>query len=153
MKVIFLDFDGVLNNMGTVFKKIKFEGFTGIDPTNVEHFNALMDQTDAKIVVSSTWRMGRSQERLQEILVENGVKGEVVGRTKCLWSGVRGMEILQWMEHGPVDGFAIIDDSEDMAHLATHLVRTSWACGFQQLHISKVLETLNTQWKFRNGHD
>ena len=59
------------------------------------------------------------------------------------------MEILKWiMEHGPIDGFAIIDDSEDMCHLKNRLVRTTWMCGFQERHVEQVLEQLKQPMLF-----
>lgn len=62
-KIIFLDVDGVLNCMPEDCKKVwpDFIGGTderafGLNPQIVVHLKNLLDRTDAKIVVSSSWR-------------------------------------------------------------------------------------------------
>ena len=121
MKIIFLDIDGVLNHekwyerryenidMGLVVSEYpKYE----FDPNSVECLNWLTDATNAKIVVSSTWRLGRTVEELQELLKSVGVTGEVIGKTPSFdapsgydWSGgkpgytiPRGCEIAYWLD-------------------------------------------------------
>ena len=54
MKVIFLDFDGVLNSE----KYIRTCGHYGviIDPSRMVMLKEIIDKTDAKIVLSTSWR-------------------------------------------------------------------------------------------------
>jgi len=53
MKVIFLDIDGVLNVIPQGHDK-----YGGIfHPEFVENLRTIIEATDAKIVISSTWRM------------------------------------------------------------------------------------------------
>lgn len=58
MKVIFLDVDGVLNNVNTFIKKQKeFKAgrkFLELDDNNINNLKTIVDATDAKIVLSST---------------------------------------------------------------------------------------------------
>lgn len=141
MKIIFLDFDGVLNshkwvkanehllNSQTLFMH------TDVDREAVARVDRLCKETGAKVVVSSTWRLFNSLERLQEILKNHGFTGEVIGRTPRL-GGKRGSEISQWLnEHGPVESFVILDDDSDMVHLMHKLVQTTFDLGLQDEHV------------------
>jgi hypothetical protein len=60
LKVIFLDVDGVLNSRGKWagcdLANLTDSG-TRIDPLAVARLKRIVDATDAKIVVSSTWRL------------------------------------------------------------------------------------------------
>lgn len=90
MKVIFLDIDGVLNH--EMWYRRRFQEmdknsetsrhpYYEFDPQSVAELNRIIELTDAKIVISSTWRLGRTTEQLQEILNSVGFKGEIIGRT------------------------------------------------------------------------
>lgn len=90
MKVIFLDVDGVLNSeewmksrrdkysMDDIHTQYPFYEFS---PDLVANLNKITDATGAKIVVSSTWRLGRTVEQLIELLKSVGVTGEVIDKT------------------------------------------------------------------------
>lgn len=90
MKVIFLDFDGVLNSeiwyrrrfnemdMDSIVSKYPYYEF---DPLAMQQLNRIIEETSAKVVVSSTWRIGRSIEELQRLLDMVGFKGEVIDTT------------------------------------------------------------------------
>lgn len=119
MKVIFLDIDGVLNSqdwyiyrrdnvaMDSVNAQYPFYEF---DPRAVERLNRIIEKTEAKIVVSSSWRSGETVESLQKLLDSVGVKGEVIGLTPHLWCQKpypdmdgyrvpRGCEIDWWLDN------------------------------------------------------
>lgn len=65
MRVLFLDFDGVLNNLGwakanpgrSIFT-CHFGHCAGLDPANVAVLNKIVAATDCTIVFSSSWRVG-----------------------------------------------------------------------------------------------
>ena len=70
MKVIFLDIDGVL---ATSFKRIENE-FGSIYPFSkgaVKQLNYILEQTHAKIVLSSTWRLLYDIETMKKIFEWN----------------------------------------------------------------------------------
>jgi len=132
-KIIFLDIDGVLNNQlwYVATKGERADPVTGkrimddIDPGSVEFLNMLIEKTGAKVVVSSTWRLGKTVEELQEILNRNGFKGEVIGKTENLRGTgiVRGNEIFHWIETNEniigcdsykYNNYVILDDDSDM---------------------------------------
>lgn len=134
MKVIFLDFDGVLNSEQFIRALYRKEGpqglireFCPIATSNL--MTILTEVPDAQIVVSSSWRLGTSLEELQQILFEHaGVpKGRVIGKTPVdIKYGPRGFEIQAWLDkHPEVTKFVIIDDDGDMQHLLPFLVQTN----------------------------
>lgn len=95
MKVIFLDFDGVLNTVGynRELGEVTFGGTTTTldNPHAINMVQALVDFTGAKVVVSSSWRcMGL--ERVKAVLAKSNLHCDVIGITPEL-GGERGLEI------------------------------------------------------------
>lgn len=137
MKVIFLDIDGVLNSeqfIRALYRKFKKGGlhreFCPICASNL--LTIMTDVPDAKIVVSSSWRIGNTLEELQTYLFEGAdiPKDRVIDVTPSFGSGPRGLEIQAWLNlHPEVMKFIILDDSSDMEHLMPRLVHTSWRRG------------------------
>ena len=148
-KIIFLDFDGVLNSelyyksnrysehskkqkkqlnknytfgdiqklpQLTIKQKLLLYKFD-IDPLAIEYLNNLIKDTNAEIVVSSTWR-NKGKELLQQILELRGFKGKIIGVTPhgcdCC---VRGNEIRKWLQINKLEHkckYVIFDDDSDM---------------------------------------
>src|SRR5688572_12211883 len=126
MKVIFLDIEGVLLNLGS--QRLGGEA----DPQCVARLNALTEATGAALVVSSTWR-SQGLDEITALLRGWGVTAPVAGITDDLSYldltspiGIqRGDEIGQWLDRHPdVEAFVILDDDDDMAGLLPYLVRT-----------------------------
>lgn len=139
MKIIFLDIDGVHNHRDW-YKQVKKymkdnnltdDDFFHFDPECVERTNRITDKTGAKIVVSSTWRKGKTLEQLQELFKKVGFTGDVIGKTPVLnyrnhidlvprgceihhWinnnKGILGTNLLNWKD------YVIIDDDGDMLY-------------------------------------
>ncbi len=158
-RVIFLDFDGVLNNEAFLIEKFSDPSrFVPADlemlcPKNIAILNEIVAKTGAVVVVSSTWRMGRTLMHLREILAKNGFEGLVVGKTPVLHGelspgvrAVRGHEIQRWLDEcgdfGRPDRFVIVDDDTDMAHLDHRLVRTDGTLGLQPEHVERIVALL-----------
>lgn len=148
MRVIFLDIDGVLNSE-RYFKQRDPEGLSvvdsasSIDPAAVALLNDLLAATDGKIVVSSTWRLGRSVPELEELLVSRGLRaGHVVGKTADLYGQPRGSEIRLWVDTHEVKRFVILDDDSDMEPLMDRLVKTHFLDGLQAAHVQKCIDLL-----------
>lgn len=134
MKVIFLDFDGVIVTA--------HDRFTAGDKLCIDILNEITDKTGAKIVVSSTWRLGSSVDELRELLKSWEVKGEVIGKTPKL-KGERGYEISAWLKDYPeVTEFVILDDDSDMANLLHKLVKCHVYHGIQVEQIDEVIKQL-----------
>ena len=126
MRLIFLDIDGVLNCQ--LFYDEQLDGSyveQNICKKRVGWLNDLCKDTGAKIVISSTWRMGRTIDEMRDILNEVGATFEIIGMTPILRNEgcVRGNEIQQWIEkNDSITGlpyydysdYVIIDDDSDM---------------------------------------
>lgn len=118
MRIVFLDFDGVLNSSEYIDWTSALFTPEQIDPRAILLVNQLLIRGRAKVVVSSSWRLVRTDEEMQAILDERGFTGEIVGVTPTLHrtrDGIprgRGDEIRQWLdEHaGEVEGFVVLDD-------------------------------------------
>ncbi len=132
MKVVFLDFDGVLNvipqghdNYGGIFH-----------PEFVDNLNRILDETGAKLVISSSWRHG-GLERMKLMWEHRGYSGEIIAITPDLWRRVecedfhermeRGHEIQAILDRMPeITNYVILDDDTDMLPSQRgHFVRTS----------------------------
>ncbi len=89
----------------------------------VAHLNMITEATGAKLVISSSWRIGsRRKNQLPLHFKLEGVRGEVIGMTPSL-DGSRGSEIQAWLDENPVEKFVIIDDDSDMDDLIHFLVQ------------------------------
>ncbi|MGE0444532.1 MAG: HAD domain-containing protein [Vicinamibacterales bacterium] len=109
MKVIFLDFDGVLNTPQTWAHHDKL----GLDVERVALLQSLCELTGAVVVISSTWRMVHALEDLRVMLAERGFRGEVIGATPALLPK-RSDEIRAWLDdHHEVTHYVVLDDSRD----------------------------------------
>jgi hypothetical protein len=156
VKVIFLDFDGVLCNHESMSAGYKARTAPEQDPYGphadcVAALNRIIEETGAFIVVSSTWRKCKNPNaRMRETLKRWGVRGDMIGTTPVLYGDQysyvrRGSEVQQWLDtvRTPVESFVILDDDEDMAHLRHRLVRTSSADGLTQDDADRAIAILN----------
>lgn len=153
MKVIFLDFDGVLNcaewmkNVNrqqylSMFEKDKEE----LDPVRVKMISDFALEFDASIVISSSWRILCSLKILTDLLRIRGLdeRVAVIDVTPRSSSGFRGSEVEQWLKetHHTVESHVIFDDDGDF-HPDQPLVKTTWDSGLEQHHIDKAREILS----------
>ncbi len=148
MKVVFLDFDGVLNNYG--FLKQQPHRMDRLDPAAVARLNAILERSGAKVVISSSWRIHHSLDELRQRLCEVGFAGEVIGRTPDIsWEEYgdpfrgRAEEIQSWLEQHrePLESYVVLDDIylEDLAHV---LVKTEFMAGLGDEHVEAALAIL-----------
>lgn len=170
-KLIFLDFDGVLNSMPFLKRDGWFEASMTqrehvfwtqhintnvdimdvrmIDPEKIVLINQLIKRTGAQVVVSSSWRIGRTIEALQDILEFHGFIGEIIDVTGEVYNGTRGDEINEWLCKEAFildnDEFIIIDDDSDMEPFMSRLVHTSMEVGLTQDHVDRAVEMLNVR--------
>jgi hypothetical protein len=179
MKIIFLDIDGVLNCENWYRKRHKEVDkesihsqypFYEFDTDLVLNLNRIIKETQAKVVVSSTWRLGRTPEELQEILERVGFKGEVIDTTGHLggkegYTIPRGCEIDQWLkkknfqrinwsrerqneflEKSEVKNYVILDDDSDMLYgQREHFAQTSWKSGLNEKVTQRAIQILNAE--------
>ncbi len=157
MKVVFLDFDGVLN--GTVENKGERGGLAEfgtalwcseqIDEALVERLNAIVEATDAVVVISSSWRNVHPLNKLRQMLYIAGFRGSVIGDTPRLHRRPDGVpqhrehEIQAWLDAAGsgVTSFVILDDL-DMGFLGERLVRTPVQFGLDDDHVIQAIDLL-----------
>jgi hypothetical protein len=76
-RILFLDFDGVLNSRGFLAMSrglaISRYPHSEIDPEAVARVNRILERTEAEVVVSSSWRHGRTLAELQALLESHGL--------------------------------------------------------------------------------
>lgn len=178
MKVIFLDIDGVMNGSDEIVDLIKNHGKNGIEATfptdtKCKLLKQLIDETGAKIVLSSTWRLHSSSirdldavfkphdlhlfDRTCHQVTANKFIGTVYEGVAPVQTykyhehsdtiiGDRGAEIALWLlEHKDVTNFVILDDeSFDIKNwFPNNIVKTNTKIGIQEDHIKKAKEILN----------
>ena len=150
LKVIFLDIDGVLNSE----KYIRRCGRYGvvIDPTRMVLLKQIVDQTNAKIVLSSSWREHWSKDakasdsvgkELDAVFNKYGLT--IFDKTDEF--SRREVEIEAWlMMHPKTLAFVVLDDRFlDSPVLRGHVVKTSnYVDGLDEAGVQKAINILNS---------
>lgn len=145
-RVIFLDIDGVLAPIR------RWDHYGDLDPACIQVLNEIVARGEADVVVSSTWRHGKTVAELQVMLQSQGFTGCVLDTTPTGMTGVdRGEEIAAWLAGHDVSGYVIIDDHVDMGELRTHLVQTDPAQGLQPADAPRAIATLMRPITGRNS--
>jgi hypothetical protein len=135
--VIFLDIDGVLAPIR------RWDRYGDLDPVCIQVLNEIVARGEADVVVSSTWRHGKTVAELQEMLEAAGFAGRVLDRTPTGLEGAsRAEEIAAWLAENDVSGYVIIDDHAAMGELHTHLVLTHHARGLQPDDVPRAIALL-----------
>jgi hypothetical protein len=175
--VIFLDIDGVLNSLrsATAWDNVEVPTNTKnynaevtkttIDPVSVQLVNKLVEDSGAKIVVSSSHRLMFMKKYgygeipvldligLRDYLHHIGLVAEIIDATVDYYFNrrdqgcVRGDEIKMWLDaHKDVENYVILDDDADMLHdQLPHFVHTSTIDGFRFEHYCKAREILKLE--------
>lgn len=154
MKVIFLGVDGVLNYRGC---KSRCKGFLGVEPEKVALLKQIVDATGAKIVLSSTWRLGYNKDQksyhgfrrhLEKRLNEHGLS--VYDVTEDIGAYKRGAEIRLWLaqHRKDIERWVVLDDEyfPDFTEqkIKSHLVQTDmYKDGLTECHVRKAIRILN----------
>jgi hypothetical protein len=164
MNVIMLDIDGVLNSVSSMVAYHHLRGPSNtiyseadrLDPVAIGLLKYLIDVTDAKIVVSSTWRLNYSLQELADIFAKYGWEDapfvSETGRGGI--NTVRGDEIKQWLDaHPEVTNYVIIDDDSDMLdEQLPHFVNTSGTTGFTLVNLCEALTIFGAPNKDLEAH-
>ena len=182
MKIIFLDVDGILNCEDAyrsgecqyqewVWEDGRKDHYQRFCSWSKDLLNKLIDETGAKIVISSTWRMS-GIDFMRKVWEMEGMSGEIIGITPSLRTqGIsipRGMEIkyfleedlkfrhINWdedhqresMKESGVENYIIIDDDSDMLynqrnHFVHVLPSPRNKSGFNEKYYAEALEKLS----------
>ena len=143
MKLIFLDIDGVLVTTNSLIPSDKYFGHT-FDKSCVQNLIEIIRVTGAKIVISSSWREGRTLTQLQSIFKANGIEDCVIGVTPSFYDEtIRGTEIKAYLRRfNGLECFVIIDDEEKMGDLEPFLIETEFRTGITESVKDEVISRL-----------
>lgn len=164
IKILFLDLDGVLcTDRSFAEPKLPFcsdfhipfrTGWDRLDKECITKLNKIIETTDAKIVISSTWRLSCYSDLefsyLTDYLYSEGIIADIIDKTPthCGHERIRGRgnEIQQWLDDWtgePIESFVILDDDCDMDNLSDLHVCTDEPTGLQDHDIKRAIEILN----------
>lgn len=132
MKIIFLDVDGVLNSDEYIdkTKKLNIQGIEkNVDVEKIKLLKKAVDETGAKVVLSSSYRYTMDAPYLIELLASYGI---YVDSTPYI-QNERGLEIKEYMAQFPdLEDYVIVDDELFPSfdeELLKHFVKISYGNG------------------------
>lgn len=123
----------------------KNENWDRFNPLSVELLKRLVEETDAKIVITSSWRFGAKQLLFKE-LSKTGLKKYLHKNweTPQLYGNKRGNEIKLWLNSNKeVTNYVILDDAEEVLNIQfKYFIRTKIETGFGEEHYQKAKKIL-----------
>ncbi|HEU4409050.1 MAG TPA: HAD domain-containing protein [Polyangiaceae bacterium] len=145
MRVLFLDIDGVLNSTRT--RPADPQSLVDwLEPACVTALDAIVAATGAAVVVTSSWRIGRTRDELAAALAARGFRGRVAGVTPDLRAARLGRddEIEAWLraEGAGVEAYVIVDDALSLGRLEPRHYRTSPTRGLRADDVEAVATLL-----------
>lgn len=160
-KVLFLDFDGVLNGrryLDTLPRGVTLQTRPDLDPACGARVQRICEATGASIVISSSWRMiktwgeegetERAPRPLDDIatwLRDVGITAPIIGATSLntlAWDGkeCRSRQIVAWIrEHPEVVNWLVIDDWRLPELLAFRFVQTNEETGITEADVERAI--------------
>ena len=153
MRLLFLDVDYVLNKKNTnIFTP---DGDCFVEDEKVELLKELIDKTNAKVVLSSTWREGWEDDKnnldtknrrdfilLKNKFLEYGI--ELYDYTSLPVINDRSFRILEYLNKYKEDisSILILDDIYSMEVLNKYFLKTSILEGLTSKHVKKGINIL-----------
>ena len=156
MKIIFLDFDGVMvtdryqAQLTATNSPLRDDYGAKFDPVCVENLRQIIDATDAEIVVTSTWKMEMGLDGIQKMWNARNLPGKVIGVTPDIDPIHRGDEVQAWLDANPgAVRYAIIDDCPILDFFREeqlpHLFKVDERTGLDEKTVTKVIELQKSQ--------
>lgn len=169
-KVIFLDIDGVLNNLEDILHNKNLENPEQPQDKHLKVLKQIIDQTNAEVVLSSGWRL--TPEGIQDVIDSlykykiqlRGVTPEGVLLSSLQYIGInvkpkltdshlgditvndRGAEIALWLhKHKEYINFLILDDEvyDIKDYFPDNYIKINGNEGLLEKYIEKSIEILN----------
>lgn len=146
-KIIFTDIDGVLI-------PINYEGTSnhGIESKiAIQKFKEIIKETRAKVVITSSWRIGAMRPLLKEFFIKNDIPLPI-GYTPLIQNGnMRDLEICKFIvnfrKKYSISHFAILDDNQRIfkpnSQLRQKVVFTDMEIGLSEENKKQVLTLLD----------
>ncbi|QQS34790.1 MAG: hypothetical protein IPM56_11010 [Ignavibacteriales bacterium] len=134
MNIIFLDIDGVMNSE-RYYRRVNMKApdWARFDPESVRLLKLLLDEFDARLVITSSWRFGAA-EMLNRELNRYSLKKYLHKnwKTDLIGANERDKEINSWLKKSiDVKNFLILDDVDSYSGiLRNHFVKTDIKTGF-----------------------
>ena len=162
-KYIFLDIDGVLNSNDWFEKNKDVDGLVEIDPSKLKLLKEIVDCTEAKIILSSSWRsLGRRDDKPDNEIYTyllNSLKqfGLSISDHTPYLNQNRPREIKEWLKKNcDINNTRFISLDDDYRYsdycqygIEDCLIRTSFYeknGGLQRRHVDKAIEILNGEY-------
>ncbi len=159
-KYIFLDIDGVLNSRDWFEQNIGITGRIEINPVKTKLLKQIVDYTDAKIILSSTWRnlaaYGEKPEHEMYTYLTNSLEqfGLFISDQTPYIQQNRPQEIKAWLENNINEEdirYVSLDDDYSYESYKEYgiekcLVKTSFYepdGGLRKEHVEKAIKILN----------
>lgn len=142
--VVFLDFDGVLAPITDATEDARDSYGVKFNAECAKNLNSLIKATNAKIVITSSWRQYLSLWRLRRMWRQRNMLGEIVGVTPIM-SIYRGNEIDEWLKRNRPTHYVIIDDMDSRQfgeHHIPHLVTCNGRVGVTRSDVRDAITKL-----------
>ena len=138
MAIIFLDIDGVLR----VRPKPRFP--RQWSRRACANLGCLLDAApEAKLVISSFWRIGRELAELATIFASIGIDpARVIGKTPELPGQTRADEIRAWLAQNPTHSYVAFDDNQLSSEPDSHFIRVDFRTGLGARECVRALDVL-----------
>ena len=124
-----------------------------IDVSKIVLLKKSLDETGAKVVLTSSWRYTRKAQELKQLLLSYGI---IVDCTPFI-DNERGIEIKKWLQgHNDVQDFVILDDEIFDSYdekLMEKLIKISdtnginYGEGLQPKHIQEIIQRFRKKEK------
>ncbi len=147
MRYILLDFDGVLTS-DAFTRQCVFEhrpenlfGVDWFDPSCIDALRYIVEETGAKIVVSSSWR-DLGEYRIRKLWEYNQMPGCLDEKTPTTpeYILMKGDAMKHWISNHEDDSFVVLDDDNlDVPHL----IKTKPRDGLTMENAEKAIKILN----------
>ena len=151
MNIVFLDFDGVLNTNDSLRGELR------IHADKIRNFYYLIDQTNAEVVISSSWRYDDDLYLNAMKIACNEfdpnkfyyIKNRIIGTTPHIDSCNRELEVLHYVYENDVKNFIAIDDNPNWNNIHNifpnnpdWLIETNPNIGFNLIQLKLAIKKL-----------
>lgn len=146
-KIVFLDMDGVVAT--PLAARAYGKKMWCVDPTIANALSRTLEKVDARIVVSSTWRLLHNNfDTFHDLLSPYNLERHLLCHSTAWRTGkarsTRGAEITDWIEtYGEPEKYIILDDDLDFTtEQKEHLLHTKWGIGLTLSNLEELEERL-----------